>query len=479
MSKNLGNKAKSGLGWDVAGTFLKQISVLVVTIILARLLTPEEFGVVGMAMVFISLSQVFIDVGLSQGVIQSKTNNQVVYSTIFYINIIAGIAIGLVGFLAAPFVADFFEKPEVLNVLRWLCLMPFISSLGNMHTTLYTKELNFKILTYRIVISTVVGGVVGIVMAYLNYGVYALVGQQLTTISLSVLFLWIRSNWTPTLEFSYSQIKGILNFSMYIFFDNLLRRFFQKIDTLFIGKYFSAAALGYYSRAESLNAQIDQYTSSSLMKVLFPAFSKIQDDSDRFEKAYFKLFNLAAFLGIFSGGVMFFLSENIILLLLGDKWIPSIIIFQILVFRLIISPFGGIMGKSLLAKGFSKEKFKVSQVQRLILLSPIIVGFYYGLTEFTVMLVIAHGIGFLINVWVVNKLLKISLRKQLLTFVKPLLPFIVLLIPFYYFNLQEHSLYFFVIFVIIQILYAYTLKLEGFLLIKNMILSTVSKLKKR
>lgn len=466
MNENLGKQVRSGFGWDLTGTFFKQISTLIVSVILARLLTPEEFGIIGMAMVFVSLSQIFVEVGFSQGLIQSEHNSQRAYSSVFYLTFALGLIVGALIYFTAPLVGLFFEsdkvsKGEYTEVIRWLSLVPIISSFGSIHNTRFVRNLQFKILAFRNVLSTVLGGIVGVVMAYLGYGVYALVGQQLTTISLFVIILWWKSDWFPTWEFSFEEIKQLINFSGYVFLNNLLRKVFLKIDTLFIGKYFSAATLGYYSRAESLNSMVMQYTTASLRTVLFPALSKLQKDPKRFEESFFKVFNISTFLGTIICGILFFLSEEIIITLLGEIWRPSILIFQILVFRLIVSPFGALISKSLLAKGYSKQTFQFAQLRRLILLFPLVFGYFYDIYAFTTALVVAHFLGFLISIWSSHKYLNIPFTTQLTKFFVPMIPLLVMVyLNFIHFK-EFNSFLLLVIFLVIQIGYFILIKSEG------------------
>jgi O-antigen/teichoic acid export membrane protein len=450
---NLGKQVRTGFGWDLVGTFFKQISVLIVSVILARILDPEQFGIIGMAMVFVSLSQVFVDVGFTQGLIQNKNNNQTIYSTIFYINIIMALLIALIIYMSAPLIGAFYESNQVANVVRWLCFIPLITSFGSVHASIFTRNLNFKVLAFRTIISTIAGGIVGVFMALYDYGVYALVGQQLTSAFLFCTILWWKSIWRPTLEFSFKEIKGVFDFSKYVFYDNLLRRFFNQLDTLFIGKYFSAETLGFYSRAASLNSQVTEYTTSSLRKVLFSAFSKIQDDEELFKNNYLKVFHLSVFIGVLASGSLFILSDDIIILLLGEKWRPSVLIFQILVFRLLLSPFGGLIGKSLLAKGFSKEKFKLGQIRRVILLMPLFFGYMYGIHAFSIALVLAHLLAFLISMYAVYKLIKISFSLQLKSFFIPLLPIFFIVPAYYIFFNDKSSILLFLFYLVFQLGY--------------------------
>jgi len=471
MNKNLGKQVRSGFGWDLIGTFFKQISVLTVSVVLARLLSPEEFGIIGMAMVFVNLSQVFVEVGFSQGLIQKQNNTQIIYSSVFFINIFLGLFVGAFIYVLAPLIGNFYESSQVTSVVQWLCFIPLISSFGSVHNALFVKNLNFKLLAFRTIFSTLIGGSVGVVMAFLGYGVYAIVGQQISTVFFFSFILWWKSDWRPSWVFSLTELKELSNFSAFVFLDNLFRRFFLQLDTLFIGKYFSATTLGFYSRASSLNQQINGYTTNSLRKVLFPTFSKLQDDPKLFKSSYFKVFEISIFFGSLITGCCFFLAEDIIITLLGEKWQPSVLIFQILVFKTIFQPFGALIGKSLLAMGFSKENFKLGLIRRVILLSPLYIGYLEGIHAFTIALVIAFGIAFLISLGAVQKYLNFSFTKQLCIFIIPLLPLMFMVTICYLFKIDTNTFVLFLTFLVTQFIYLFTIKNKGLYLCLNLIKS--------
>mgnify|MGYP006300630543 CR=1 FL=1 len=475
-SDSLGNKSRKALAWDLFGTVFRQMSLLIVTIILARLLDPEEFGIAGMSMVFISLTQVFIDVGFTAGIIQKKSISDIELSSVFYINLFISILLGVVIFLSAGMIGDFYDEPIVTSVVKYLAVIPAIAGLGKVHAAILVKKMSFKALTFRDILATVGGGIAGIIAALKGYGVYALVWQQIFTVFIGTILLWIGTGWFPAKSFSYSKIRSLLTFSSYVFFDQALRQIFLKVDTLFIGKVFSAATLGFYSRAESLNAQVSNYTSSSLRKVIFPVFSTLQDDSEKFREVYFKAFAIAAFTGTVSSGILFFLSKEIILGLLADKWYPSILIFQILVFRLLFMPFGPLIGKCMLAKGYSKTKFKVSQFQRFFMLAPLPVGYFYGIEAFTWALVGSTTIGFLISILMMHRLFHFSVADQLLIFVRPLVPMIVLIGVFAILDHAESGFINVSLFLLLQSVYSYIIKDKGAVLILQQVRILLSNL---
>jgi O-antigen/teichoic acid export membrane protein len=420
--KSIGSKSRHAFVWGLLGTLARQGTTVVITMILARLLGPEEFGLIGIALVFISLCQVFIDVGFTDGLIQKKDASEIIYSSIFYLNLAISLVLALLVFFAAPFIGEFYERMELPQVLRWLVIIVPIAAIGKVHETQLRKELKFKSLTIRTVVSSNVGGVIGIVAAYQGYGIYALVFQQLSTVVVSTVLLWISTQWKPSAAFSWTEVKSMFSFSGFVFLDQGIRQLFQRIDVLFIGKVFSPTVLGYYSRAESLNFQITTYTSGIMRKVMYPVLSTVQDNEQEFERIFLKVFSLLAVASCGLLGVVYFVADDLVLLLLGDQWKPAIVLFQILIFKTLISPFGVLMGKSLLSRGYSKERFYFGLMNRLIMLLPLVVGFFTDVVTFALVVVVTFFITFLIQAYAVDKIIHIRFRKQVVLFFGPLVP---------------------------------------------------------
>ncbi|MBV6652951.1 MAG: lipopolysaccharide biosynthesis protein [Mameliella sp.] len=410
---DLKKQTQSGFAWDLGGSFLRQLATFVISIFLARLLSPEAFGIVGIAIAFNSILSIFVDVGFTDAIIQKREISDQTLSAVFFLNLGISLLVSAALYFLAPWISSFFDSKELELVLKLLSLVPVIAAFGKAHAAILARQMNFKALTIRDILATVFGGIVGVTMAWKGFNVFALVGQQLIFALTGTVLLWIGSKWRPTLRINTKGLKSLINFGIYVFFEQLVRRVSQKADTLFIGKFFSPADLGFYSRAESLNAQVMTYSSSSIRKVMFPVFSRIQDDEKKFKGVYFKSFQIAAVIALALSGPLYFLGGEIIIGLYGEKWAPSVIIFQILVFRLIFAPFGGIMGKSLLSKGFSKEKFQIGLLSRALMFTPIIIGFFAGLNWFVLAIVVASFLSFLINAWFVDRMINISFQAQL------------------------------------------------------------------
>jgi|26BtaG_2_1085354.scaffolds.fasta_scaffold00002_253 O-antigen/teichoic acid export membrane protein len=434
----LGGKVKRGFAWDMAGSLFNQVSGLLITIFLARLLTPEEFGVVALAMVFISLTSVFTDVGFTQGLIQREKVDNGHYNSIFLVNISLSFVMGGIIYLSAGMIGDFYDSEEVVHVVKYLSLIPIIASFGMVHRSILVRKMKFKELSLRTAICSVFGGIIGITAAFYGEGAFSLVWKQLASELIGVIVFWWGSKWIPDLRFSMSKVKDLFSFSQFVFFDALVRTFFDRLDTLFIGKVFSPEILGLFGRAKSLNLIVSDYTTNSIRKVMFPALSSIQHEPKRFNTVFLRIVTISSAGSVLLAGIMFFIAEPFILIVLGEQWKGAISIFKILVFVTLVSPHIGINAQAILSRGFSKTKLYMNGVHRSLALMPMIIGFFYGIEIFTLTLVLVKFTVLFVYILFAQKKLQISWWEQwkriLITFI-PFLAFIVLfhfLTPFAY-----------------------------------------------
>ena len=410
---NLKSKTGKAFGWELVGNYGGQISGFIISIFLARLLDPEEFGLVGMSMVFISILKVFMDMGFASALIHNKDNTSITYSSIFYLNIFAGLMFTILIFFAAPLIGEFYENNIVTDLVRLLSITFFIGSFNIVQGTILRKNLDFKSLTYRSLISQLIGGLIAVIFAWIGYGVYALVIQQIVVALINTVLLWKISGWYPKLEFSWAEIKKLSGFSVYVFAAQSVNQIIRQSDTLIIGKVFSPATLGFFSRANSLNSLINKNAISSFQKVFFPALSTIQNDDERFERVFLKVINLVSGISIFLTGVFFLSGEEIIIGLFGEKWQPSVVIFQIIIIKGFTYPISAMIVNAFLAKGKSKENFHYGNIRKVLQITPFYFAFVYGFKEYLFATVGASLIAWVLNMFFVNHSLKISLRAQI------------------------------------------------------------------
>ena len=232
--KNTKSKTINGLIWDIGGAFIKQVITFAISIILARLLSPTEFGIIGMALVFVGISEVFIDVGFTDGIIQQKVVNSITLSSIFYLNVAISFVLSFIIFISSNLISDFYELDVVGEIIKYLSVIPILAALGKVHSAILIRKMNFKALTIRLITSNLIGGIIGVVLAFMGYGVYSLIWQQIIATLTSTVLLWIGTKWKPKFEFSWKEVKGIFNFSSFTCYDELLRQIFNRINTLFV-----------------------------------------------------------------------------------------------------------------------------------------------------------------------------------------------------------------------------------------------------
>lgn len=416
--------------WSLIGSGIKQLFGLVVSIVLARILGPAEFGLIAVAMVFVSLTNVFIDSGLSEGVIQIKEATNQHFDTVFLFNLGVSLLFSLLIFGLAHPIGNFYEEADLGVVLKYLAVIPFIAGLGIVHKAILVRSLNFKSLALRDSAALFFGGSAGIIAANQGFGIYSLVWKELISVSIGVLALWIGSKWKPSFTFSKKSLNELLNFSLFIFLDNILRQVFNRINTLFLGKIFSPTVLGFYTRAETLNLMVSDYTSNSIRKVIFPVLSSLQDNEKEFQRVLIKSLNLTLAMTFLLAGFLYFIGDPLIIFLLTEKWAPTIPIFRTLVFTSAASTAIAIYARAILSKGLAKVKFRMGLFQRVFTLLPLPIGFIYGVQEFAIAFLVSKFLIVLAYTFFAKRYLSLDFFISLKAFALPLVPLLLFMTVF-------------------------------------------------
>ena len=323
-NKNLKKITIVNMFWRFAERCGAQLVSFIVSIVLARLLTPDEYGLVALATVFISILQVFVDSGLGNALIQKKEADETDFSTVFYYNIVFCLIIYLIMFFCAPFIALFYEIPLLTSLVRVLSLTIIISGVKNVQQAYVSKHLMFKKFFFSTICGTIISAVIGIIMAYKGYGVWALVAQQLLNTFIDTIILWFTVKWKPKLIFSFSSLKVLWSFGWKMLLSNLINTIYNDIRQLIIGKTYSSADLAYYNKGKQFPKLIVTNVNTSIDSVLFPVMSEYQDDKQRIKTMTRRSIKTSSF---FMWPVMFGLmatSKNLILLLLTEQWIPCV-----------------------------------------------------------------------------------------------------------------------------------------------------------
>lgn len=412
MENSLKKQAISGVIWTFAQQFSVQIINFGVQIILARLLMPEDFGLIAMLMVFISIGQTLMDGGMTNSIIRTKNPDQLDYSTVFVANFLVSIGVYLLIFVTAPFIADFYEQEILKNILRVFALTFVIRSFVAVHVAKLTKEMNFKTQMKLQIPSTIVGAIVGIVMAYMGYGVWSLVWLNLTQTIVFTIQNWLFIKWRPTLVFDKERFKFHFNFGYKLTLSGLLDTIYLNLYPIVIGKYFSATRVGFFNQAETMRRFPVQQLASVVDKVTYPLFSNIETDAE-LKNVYRKTMKLALLITVPMMLILILMGKEVFFLLFGEKWLPAVPYFQILCCASIISPLSKYNLNILKVKGRSDLFLKVEVIKKVVGIAAIFIAAPFGLIALSVSYVLVFYFNIVLNMIFSGKLINYYMREQL------------------------------------------------------------------
>lgn len=410
---SLKNKAVNGVSWSFVDNIANTGVSFLVGIILARLLSPAEFGILGMITIFIAISNSIVDSGFSNALIRKNNATRVDYNTVFYFNLVIGILFYGILYLASPAISKFFNEPKLILVTRVMGSILIINALGIIQRTLLVKQVDFKTQTKVSIIASVSSGLIGIAMAIGGLGVWSLVGQQIARQFLNTLFLWVFSHWRPVIEFSMQSFKELFAFGSKLLLSGLLDTIYKNIYYIVIGRFYSATQLGQYTRAEQFNTVFSSNLTSIVQRVSYPVLSSIQDEPDRLKTAYSKiikstmLITFACMLGLAAAAKPF------ILILIGEKWITAIGYLQIICFAGMLYPLHAINLNILQVKGRSDIFLKLEIIKKTIAVIPIILGILYGIEFMLWGSVLTSIIAYFLNSYYSAQLISYSTKEQI------------------------------------------------------------------
>ena len=402
--------------WSAIGRFSTQGVGFVIGLILARLLSPSDYGIVGMIGIFIAIAQSFIDSGFSSALIRKNDRTEVDYSTAFYFNIIIGIASYGLLFLLAPLIADFFSTPILKDVVRVVSINLFLNSLTIVQTAKLTVALDFKAQAKVSLITTIISGVIGIAFAYNGYGVWALVYQSVASSLLRVILLWVITKWIPLLTFSNNSFKSLFSFGGKILVSGLLHTIYMNFITLVIGKFYTPKDLGFYSRGESLASLPSTNITSILQSVTYPILSKLQDDDGRLIAVYRKYIAMSSMIIFFGMCLLAALAKPIVLFILTEKWAEAIIYLQIFCFALMFDHLCQLNLNILYVKGRSDLVLRLEIIKKVISISMIICAIPFGVLAICIARALYSQIAVYINTYYTGKIFGLGYIAQVKDF---------------------------------------------------------------
>lgn len=414
----LKDKTLSGVKWNAIGRFSTQGISFIIGILLARILSPSDYGVVGMIGIFMAIAQTFIDSGFGSALIRKNVCTDDDYSTAFYFNIVVGIICYILLFIASPWIARFFETPILKDVVRVLAINLFLNSLTIVQVAKLTKHVDFKSQAKVSLLSTIVSGCVGLAMAYSGCGVWSLVFQSVSLSVVRTLSFWIITKWRPQWTFSKLSFKYLFGFGSKILSASLLHTIYSNLTTILIGKFFSSKDLGYYSRGESLATLPSSNITGILQSVTYPILSKLQDDDARLIQVYRKYIRMTSMIIFFGMFLLAALAKPLILTLLTDKWTNSIIYLQVFCFAYMFDHLCQLNLNMLYVKGRSDLVLRLEIIKKTISISMIVAAIPFGVLAICVARALYTQIAVIINTYYTGKLFGLGYLAQVRDFIK-------------------------------------------------------------
>ena len=409
---SLKKQASAGLIWTFAQQFGNQLIGFIVSLVLARILLPKEFGLIGMIAVFVSVGQALIHSGLTQSLIRTKGPDKKDYSTVFFFNLAASLLIYLIIYFSAPLIANFYNQPILVELVRLYCLIFIINAFSAVQQARLTKRMDFKTQALIALPATVASGVVGISLAYSGFGVWSLVWSQISLALISTIQLWIYAKWRPSLVFDWDIFRTHFKFGYQLTLSSLLNKVFNNIFLIVIGRFFSASQVGFYTRAETMKQLPVTNISNALNKVTYPLFATIQDDDVRLKRVYKQLMQMVVF--VIAPTLIFLavLAEPLFRFLFTEKWLPAVPYFQILCVTGILYPVHAYNLNVLKVKGRSDLFLKLAIVKKVITVIAIVIGIQFGIFGLLYAQVILSILSFFINAYYTDRFINYSAWQQ-------------------------------------------------------------------
>lgn len=410
---NLKEQTVSGIIWSFIDNSLTQIITFIVGIVLARLLSPAEFGLIGMIAIFIAVSEGLVDSGFSQALIRKIDCSEKDYNTVFYFNIFISMIIYLLLFFLSPYIAEFFKEPKLIEIIRVLSLSVLINAIGLVQLTQLNKNIKIKIQTKISVMANICSGTLAIYFAYNGFGVWSLVLRNLINYSIRNFLYWFYNNWRPKIIFSLKSFKEMYAFGSKLLISGIINRIFENLYYFVIGKYFSAEQLGYYTRADTFAKLPSSNLNGVIQRISYPVLAKLQNNDELLKSGLRKLIKSTMFITFIMMMLLAATSESMVLTLIGEKWRQSISYLQMLCFVFMFFPLHSLNLNMLNVKGRSDLFLKLEIIKKIVAVPVVITGIVFGIYAMITGMIISSFIAYYLNSYYTGKLIKYNVKQQL------------------------------------------------------------------
>lgn len=413
MEENIKAKTLSGLIWRFGERCGAQLVQFIVSIVLARILTPADYGLVGLITVFISVALVFAQSGLGSALVQRKNIDNTEFSTVFYFSMVFSIVLYIALFFCSPLIASFYKEPRLINVIRVLGITVIIGAINSVQQAYVQKTMQFKRFFWATLTGTIISAFIGIWVAYAGYGIWALVWQQLTNQCIDTVFLWFTVKWRPMLVFSVKKAKNLFKFGWKILCSTLLDTVYGNIYSLIIGKFYSTTDLGYYNRGKQFPVLVVQNVNTAIDNVLFPVLSIAQDDKKRLKEMVRRSIVTSTFVIFPCMAGLAAVAKPLTILLLTEKWLPAVPFIQFCCFTYAFWPIHTANLQAIKAVGRSDIFLKLEIIKKIVGIVGLCISLPFGLYAMMWMRCLTTVSSSFINAYPNKKLLGYSYYEQI------------------------------------------------------------------
>lgn len=411
--QGLKEKTVKGVGWSAADNILSYSVSFVVSIVLARLLSPDDYGLIGLIGIFTAISATVTTAGFGNALIRKKSPSEEDYNTVFIFNLVMSIVLYILLFLCAPAISRFFGREELIALTRVSSLSIIVGALALTQRVQLTKRIDFKTQMKITLMSSISSGVIGIILAALGFGVWALVGQHLSSSLIGMIGLWVFNKWIPKLSFSQKSFKELFGYSWKILLSSLLDTTWKELYQVVVGKFYSPATLGQYTRAKGFAQLFSRNLTAVVQRVTFPVLSEIQDDKDRMIAAYRRMIKVTMFVTAICMFAVGAVAEPLIYCLIGAKWHEAATYLPFICVSMSLYPLHAINLNMLQVQGRSDIFLILEIVKKIIGIAPLAVCIFFGIRWMLIVNIFTGIISFFLNSYYTGKSLGYTSWMQL------------------------------------------------------------------
>lgn len=418
MAESLKQKTVKGVGWSFADNIANQGITFLVGLVLARLITPEEYGLIGIILIFVAVFDSIVNCGFSNALIRKNDADDRDYNTVFIVNMVLSIVLFIAFFFSARFIADFFGQPLLEPLTQVMGSIVIIHAFAIIQRTVLIKRIDFKTQTKASVISSVTSGIIGITMAFYGYGVWSLVGQQLSRALLNTICLWIYSHWWPKLQFSWNSFRELFGFGWKLLVSSLIDTVWREIYQVVIGKCYAPATLGQYTRAHQFGSIFSSNLNSVIQRVSYPVLSSLQNDKERMKEGYRRVIKVTMLVTFVLMLGLAAVAKPMIQVLVGDQWLVAAEFLPIICLQMMLYPLHSLNLNMLQVQGRSDLFLKLEIIKKCVAVIPLLFGIFVGIYWMIWGSVFTGMFAYYLNSYYSGKFLNYSILTQ----IKDILP---------------------------------------------------------